>query len=136
MNDVTTALAVARLRAWRLGLLRLHKAVLDAERTRYERVHGRIENPHEVLRLVLNDPWFEWLKPIAALIMQMDERLAEEAPVSRDEVSAFRDALQRLLRSDTGTDARFRDEYRRMLQDHPEVVVMHGELAALLTETH
>src|SRR5689334_21375811 len=58
---VARALAVARIRALRLGLLALHKTLIDSERRRYERDHGRIESPQAALRLLLEAPAFQWL---------------------------------------------------------------------------
>ena len=50
----------------RVGLLRIHKALLDDARIRYEREQGRIEGSGALLQLVLNDPWFAWLHPLEA----------------------------------------------------------------------
>jgi hypothetical protein len=60
---LASALAVARLRAVRIGLLHLHKTLLDAERERYVRERGPIDGPGHALKLVLNDPFFAWLRP-------------------------------------------------------------------------
>ena len=54
-SDVAAALAASKMRAIRTALIALHKALLDAERTRYGRAHGPIENPHQALQLVLRD---------------------------------------------------------------------------------
>jgi hypothetical protein len=129
---VARALAVARVRAIRLGLLALHKALIDAERRRYERQHGRIESPHAALRLLVSHPSFQWLHPIAELIVQMDERLAEDGAIDVAAAEAFRDRVRGLLHGDEGHD-RFRTEYRRVLQDAPEVVIAHAEVSKHLT---
>jgi hypothetical protein len=129
---VETALAAARLRALRLRLLPLHKAVLDAERERYERLHGRIDSPQRALRLVLYDPWFAWLRPLADAIVQIDERLADaNAPVRADDVDLFVTQVRGLVQGDAA-GAAFHEGYRRALQDVPDVVVAHGQLTALL----
>ncbi len=60
----------------RHALLRLHKALLDAQRIRYERDNGRVESRGELLDLVLQDASFEWLRVLSALIARLDE-LAE-----------------------------------------------------------
>jgi hypothetical protein len=139
MTDQTTAAAVAaalgaaRLRALRTSLLPLHKALLDAERARYEQVHGRVESPQEALRLAMSDPWFAWLAPLAALIVQVDERLADDAPVQAVEVAALRGRAVSLLRQPLPGDA-FSEQYQRALQESPDVVVAHGRLAALLRD--
>ena len=63
-----------QLEGLRRGLLRVHKALLEDARIRYEREQGRIEGSGALLRLVLNDPWFAWLLPLSGLVVQIDER--------------------------------------------------------------
>jgi hypothetical protein len=125
---VAKALAVARVRALRLSLLALHKTLIDTERRRYERDHGRIESPHAVLRLLLDAPAFQWLHPLAELIVQMDEQLAEDEAIDVPQSEAFVDRVRSLLHGDN-THARFREEYRRALQEAPEVVMAHADVA-------
>ena len=131
---VASALAVARLRAIRVALLQLHKAVLDAERFRFDRARGhRIEGPAEALRLALHHDAFAWLRPLSGLIVQLDSRLAEEAEVLPSEVVDLVAHARSLLQRDAGGPG-FHDAYRRLLQDAPEVVVAHGRVTALLAD--
>lgn len=133
-DAVTHALAAARLRAIRVALLQLHKAVLDAERFRFERARGRrIEGPAEALRLVLEDDAFAWLRPLSELIVQLDSRLADEAEVQAAEVVDLAAHTRALLQRDAG-GAVFHEAYRRVLQDAPEAVVAHGRVTALIAE--
>src|ERR1051325_6370928 len=67
-----------RLGAVRRALLKLHKALLDDERIEFERVRGRIASSGEFLQLVLNDEWFAYLRPLSALVVQIDELLDDE----------------------------------------------------------
>jgi hypothetical protein len=125
-------LAVARLRAIRTALLPLHKALIDAERARYERIHGRVENAHRALKLVIADPWFAWLRPMADLIVQIDERLADNStPVRTDEVDTFVAQVRGLIQGD-GSDPAFQEGYRRWLQEAPDVVMAHARLTGVL----
>jgi len=62
MTDTT------KLDGLRHALLALHKTLLDAQRVRYEREHGRVESRGELLDLVLRDASFEWLRVLSALI--------------------------------------------------------------------
>jgi hypothetical protein len=135
MNDhsaggVGPALAVARLRAWRMALLDLHKLLIDEERRRYERAHGPIGGPRQALRLLMQDPWFGWLRPMGDLIVRLDERLAGEAPVTAGELEAAAASTLGLLHD--GETSSFGQAYRRALQDVPDVVVAHGRLLQLL----
>jgi len=129
---VKAALAVTRLRALRMALLVLHKALVDAERARYERAHGRIDSPKQALSLLMHHPWFAWLKPLADLIVHADERLAGDVPVGPADVQLFTEHLSRLLQVQQDDDDTFLDAYRRALQDAPDVVIAHGRLMALL----
>ncbi len=131
--SVTAALAAARLRALRTELLPLHRAVIDYERRQYELLHGDMGGPHQVLRIVMHDEWFEWLRPFAALIVQMDERLAIEEPVEPADVDVFCDQTRALLQRDGGGEE-FRDRYQRALQASPDVVIAHGRVMPLLAE--
>lgn len=129
---IARALAAARVRALRIALLDLHKAVLDVERRRHERIHGRIETAQAALRLALEDPAFQWLHPLAEMIVQMDQRLADDGGMGVDEANAFTDRVRGLLQGDQGP-ADFRLAYHRALQDEPEVIVAHGRVASLFT---
>ena len=129
---VARALAVARVRALRLALLALHKTLIETERRRYERDHGRIESPHAALRLVLEAPAFQWLHPLAEVIVQMDEKLAEEGAIGVAESESFVDRVRNLLYGEDANE-RFRQEYRRTLQEAPEVVMGHAEVAKHIT---
>jgi len=63
----------------RTTLLDLHKSLMDAQRVRYEREHGRIQTPNEFLGLLLEHPSFAWLRSLSALIAQLDEWIEEVA---------------------------------------------------------
>ena len=129
---IARALAVARVRALRLALLALHKSLIETERRRYEKDHGRIESPHAVLRLVLEAPAFQWLHPIAEVIVQMDEKLAEEGAIGVAESEAFVDRVRHLLYGRDDRHERFFEAYQRALQAEPEVVMAHAEVTRRL----
>jgi hypothetical protein len=130
VDAVPAAIAAAKLRALRMALLALHKTLLDHERLRYERAHGRVESAGQMLNLVMNDPWFAWLRPMSALVVQADERLDSDEGVSAADVTAFSTQIRQLLQGTfAGVD---QVAYQRALQDAPEVVMAHGRLAAAL----
>src|SRR5437762_188097 len=76
-SSFDTTLARLQLEAVRRPLLRLHKALLDAERMAYEKEHGRIQGGGALLQLVIADPWFAWLRPMSGLIVMIDEYLED-----------------------------------------------------------
>ena len=119
----------ADLRALSDRLLALHGALLELERGAYEHTHGPTK-PAQLLRLLLNDPHFAWLRPLSAIIAQIDEALDPRQPASDDDVAALFRAAQQLLRS--GDDGVFQTKYRDVLQQSPEVVMAHAEVVKLL----
>ena len=117
------------LKVLRLGLLRLHKALLDLERRDYERARGRIGNSYEFLQLVLKDPWFDWLHRLSELIVQIDETLDPhaETPVTEDDATALIERAKVLLApSESGSE--FQKNYFLALQQSPDVVLLHSDL--------
>ena len=107
----------------RRGLLRVHKALLDDARIRYEREQGRIEGSGALLQLVLNDPWFAWLHPLSGLVVQIDELLASDES-TRGEGAALLDEARTLLKPDENGDG-FQRRYHRAIQDVPDVLIAH-----------
>src|SRR4026209_1133802 len=122
------------LKGLRLGLLRLHKTLLDLERRDYERARGQISNSYEFLQLVLKDPWFDWLHRLSELIVQIDETLDNRDP---DQPTTEEDAKALLARgksllapAESGSE--FQKNYFLALQQSPDVVLLHAELMRLL----
>ena len=96
-----------RLNELRRALLHLHKTLLDWERGAYERVHGRT-SASELLKIIVSDPQFAWLRTVTELIVRMDASLEAEAPDSPVDVDA--------------------------LFAHARAVVAHGAVTTLLKE--
>jgi hypothetical protein len=132
-SPVPGAIAAARLRAMRMALLALHKTLLDHERLRYERTNGRIDSAGQALHLVMNDPWFAWLRPMSALVVQADEKLDDDHGVSASDVAAFGAQIRNLLQG-SGGGPEFQSAFQRALQEAPEAVMAQGRLTAALTQ--
>ena len=115
-----------RLKAIRMPLLRLHKALLEAERIGYEKQMGRIEHPGAFLQLLMNDPWFAWLRPISQLIVLIDEHL--EAGLEQPETTA--ENLLKQARELTTPEGR----YAELLQAHPDVALARRDVSRALEE--
>ena len=117
------------LRALGRRLTALHAALLEFERSAYEATHGPTK-PAELLRLLLQDPSFAWLRPLSAIIAQIDETLDPREATADVDVKGLFDAAQRLLRSaDRGV---FQTKYRDALQRSPDVVMAHADVVKLL----
>ena len=117
-----------------MGLLRLHKALLDDERVAYEHVHGRIPSNGAFLQLTLNDAWFAWLRPLSQAIAKLDELSESEDAVSSDTIPALLRSLGTLLMpSELGEG--FSRQYYNALQRSPDVVLAHAGVRALLVQS-
>lgn len=114
----------------RRALLRLHKVLLDWERSGYERIHGR-QSSHDLLRALLNDPQFSWLRPMSQLIVRIDEILSEKTPPMRNDVDAIV-AQVKALTSPNEAGNTYERRYDMALQEHPDAVFAHRDLLALL----
>ena len=127
----STDLTRQRLTDLRQGLLRLHKNLLDSERVAYERIHGRIASRGELFQLVVGDPWFAWLHRISELVVQIDEMLDAEEPVTAIDATRVIDQTRLLLKPSEEGDG-FGKHYYDALQRDPDVVLAHAAVKKLL----
>src|SRR2546421_11524728 len=120
-----------RLRGVSRALLKLHKSLLEGERAQFERVRGRIESSGEFLQLVLHDEWFAYLRPLSALVVQIDELLdAEEA--TRSEADALIAQARAMLKpAETGSE--FGRRYYAAIHRDPDVIFAQREVMLILT---
>lgn len=120
---------IQRLERVRMDLLRVHRALLEAERARYEKVRGRIANNSAFLQLVINDPWFDWLRPMAQLVLLIDERTADKKqPLGTAEATSLFERARALLRADSEGDA-FQRLFYQVVQTSPELAVLARQVA-------
>ena len=120
-----------RLRGVSRALLRLHKALLDDERAQFERVRGRIESSGEFLQLVLHDEWFSYLRPLSALVVQIDELLDAKEATNEEAGALIAQARAMLKPSETGNE--FERRYYAAIQREPDVIFAQREVLQVLT---
>ena len=120
-----------RLRGVSRALLRLHKALLDDERVQFERVRGRIASSGEFLQLVLHDEWFAYLRPLSALVVQIDELLDAEEATKEEADALIAQARAMLKPSETGSE--FERRYYAAIQRDPDVIFAQREVMRILT---
>lgn len=118
---------IERLLDVRKDLLALHKMLLDLERVAYEANNGPIRSIGVLLTLVSNDPWFAWLHTLSRFIVEIDEALMWDKPMTDVDATQFLERTHALL-SASKTDAEFEQKYHAMMQREPDVVVAHGAL--------
>ena len=120
-----------RLREVSRALLRLHKSLLDDERVQFERVRGRIESSGEFLQLVLHDEWFSYLRPLSALVVQIDELLDAKEATNEEASALIAQARAMLKPSETGNE--FERRYYAAIQREPDVIFAQREVLQVLT---
>ena len=122
-----------RLRQIRLRLLELHKVLLEDTRAAYELDRGRIPSNATLLQLVINDPWFAWLRPLSEIVVRIDVLLLPDPPSTEADAVALLEEVERLLSPATGIDA-FAQRYSEALQRQPAVIMAHGDVRRVLKQ--
>jgi hypothetical protein len=123
-----------RLKGLRDGLLHLHKSLLDCERAAYERDVARITTTGQYFQLVMNDPWFQWLRELSQFVVLIDETLDEKDPPASAETLERLIAQARaiLVPAEEGTG--FARRYFEVLQRDPAAVLAHRDMLKLMAE--
>ena len=83
----------------RHALVPLHRTLLEWERAAYERVHGRT-GAAEMLKIIVADPQFAWLRPVSELIARIDDVLQTDGPDVRVDVDGIIDQARTLIAPD------------------------------------
>jgi len=124
-----------RLTNLRTGLLRLHKILLDSEQEAYERDVERITSRGQLLDLVMNDPWFAWLRELSRFIIAIDEFLDAKEP-QPDEVGErlLEQARNLVAPSEWGSATGFPRKYFEAMQRDPGVVLAHRDMMRAFEE--
>ncbi|MBW4565439.1 MAG: hypothetical protein KME32_31015 [Mojavia pulchra JT2-VF2] len=118
------------LRNLRNKFLSLHSCLLETERIAYEQVSGRVSSA-ELLRLVIDHEQFAWLHRISELVVQIDEMLAADEPISLDDIqNLIAEARRLIVPSEVGNT--FARKYYAALQREPSVVLAHADVSQLL----
>jgi hypothetical protein len=114
----------------RRGLLQLHKTLLDWERAAYEKIHGRTSSG-ELLRVIVSDPQFAWLRPVSELIVRIDASLEAEESDQVIDVDAIVTQARTLVAPDeSGTP--YAQRYHAALQEYPDAVLAHRAVTSVL----
>jgi hypothetical protein len=120
-----------RLSAVREALLKLHKALLESERTSYEQTFGKIASPYQFLKLLTEDPWFAWLQPVTQLLAAMDVALDAKEPLTGAVADELISRARKMLVPTAGGEG-FSQHYDEAIQRDPDVVLAHATVAKLL----
>ena len=130
-NDVLSDETRGKLKKISRAFLRLHKILLDAAKTEYEAVNGKIPNSNVYLTLVLDDPHFAWLRKISSLIALMDEAVSIRRPAAQAEAQALVDEA-RILLEFADPDDGFNERLQTALQNNRDAVVSHNDTLEII----
>lgn len=111
------------------ALRELHRALIEISRTGYELTNGPVSGSSELLQLVLHDEAFGWLKPLSSLIVEIDERSAEDPAPSPREVEEVLTRVETLVSSRGGS---FGVRYVALLGSEPGIAMNHFALRTAL----
>src|SRR6266550_5785569 len=75
----------ASLREISKALIPLHRHLIDAAKSDYAFAYDVDASPSQLIELLQNDPFFAWLRPLTALIVDIDEMARRDF----DEVSVL-----------------------------------------------
>lgn len=91
-----------------------------------ERRFGNHQSPLALLRQIMDDPEWQWLRPLYQLIADIDHA-AHESDMPATEVAVIGGhALALLSGSVAPIEQSFLDRYRALLQTDPEVAIAHA----------
>ncbi|HEV7803228.1 MAG TPA: hypothetical protein VGP15_19305 [Burkholderiales bacterium] len=116
------------------ALRELHRALMDRARRDYEREHLVAVEPGELLQLLTTDPYFEWLRGLSELMVDIDV-VRDAEPELMDELStAVRAAVEHFIAAPVAPAAvaPFTERYLPYLQDDPHVAMAHGAVRQAL----
>ncbi len=120
------------LKEARLQLLKLHKLLVDNERTAFETSNGQVTSG-QFLNILINDKDFAWLKRFSSLIVEIDEMFDLDDGASANMIENQFLKMKDLLELNN-SDEEFRNKYTKVLQNISEIQAKHQELKKILSE--
>jgi hypothetical protein len=110
------------------SLRELHRALMECARRDYERKHPVVLNPAELLQLLTTDPYFEWLRGLSELMVDIDV-VRDAGPRLMDELStAVRAAVEHFVAAPRESEPgnAFAQRYWSYVHEDPRVAMSHA----------
>lgn len=127
-DDEARAAQRTALREISKKLIPLHRALIEELRVEYSAAVEPVDQPTRLLRLISEDPFFAWIKPMTTLIVDIDEM------ARRDFETADIQAIAKRVDSLFGSgDSEFSERYKAILQRSVDVAAGHAGLRAALS---
>ena len=127
-DDPARAELRAALReAWK-QLLPLHRALIDSASAEYSATIAPVNGPTHLLQLLQEEPFFEWLRPMTSVIVDLDS--LSRTDFERVDVDRLARRLERMFGA--SPDADFAARYVPILQRDVDVAIGHAAMRQLL----
>jgi hypothetical protein len=110
-------------------LLKLHKALLDLERARYEEKNGPIPDNNAYFNLVLSHESFKWLRSLLETIALLDEE-SEAENISNEKIADLITNLKTLLAA--SDDSEFSQRYYQAALSNSSISEMDNQLKTVI----
>ena len=125
-DDKLTDETRANLKGLSKAMLRLHKTLLDAAKADYEAINGKVASIGQYFQLVVDDPYFAWLRKLSSLIALIDEAVSIRRPATESEAKGLLNEAQVLLNFQDA-DGEFNDKFQTALQNNAEAVLNYND---------
>jgi hypothetical protein len=127
-DDPERAAQRAALRDLWKHLLPLHRALIETAREEYIAAVAPVAGPTHLLQLLNEDPFFTWLKPLTAVIVDIDEM--SRTDFDKPQLDALTSRVRTIF--DTEADAAFAARYLPLLQRDVDVAIAHAAIRQVL----
>ena len=127
-DDPARASVRAALRDLSRTLIPLHRRLIEETKADYVFAYAPVDSPAQLLGLLQSDPFFEWLKPITTLIVDIDEMVRVDfEPAAAEQIAARTEAM-----FGSEADATFTARYVPILQRDVDVAIGHAAIRKLI----
>ncbi len=109
------------------NFLKLHKLLMDWDRSVYESEHGTV-SAGKFLEMLLSEPRFEWLRVLSMLIVEIDESFDLDDGVSMEMLEGFRQEIRDIFDVDSGEYGDFKAKFREASRLVAEAEVLRSEI--------
>lgn len=129
-DDPARAELRASLRDLSRTLIPLHRSLIEAAKSDYAFANAPIDSPGQLLQLLQTDPFFEWLRPITSLIVDIDEMTRTDFEEAAARAIAAR--AEKLFGAEA--EEAFASRYVPVLQRDVDVAVGHASVRRILAK--
>lgn len=110
----------------------IHSALLESVKRDYESAHGKIAGPLKFYQLVVDDPFFSWLRPLSGQMALIDERIDDKTKLEPTDLSTVHEAVNNLFSPKKAKADSFAANYKARLQSDASVTALHPQLVEQL----